>query len=403
MKEMRNAWRGLSLAVFTLASNWLIAQTTGNWEDNTGNPSPTTTTTQDNVGIGTNSPEAHEEILYCPDHERGLIITKVECTATGAGGVGGATGTWGEVNPPAGGGSIVYPSYLFNFASPVISGAPFPIASITGGGGEPLLWARTQSMQSPGSLALNKSRFIVLPNGKTGINITNPRAALDVMSNYGSSVQNKPLAIFGVRTHGVAAVTVNGVAQYPTKHVAFYNNLGAGAYNPIVQDGDMGFLYTDGLQTDGSNTNGAFVIAPWSTNPSAAGIRLDNLGGMEFKANNIVVSGNAEIRGTMRCNGFKSDPQWWPDFVFEKEYDLMSLDSVALFLKKNKHLPNMPSRENILKNGQNIGEIQQLQQQKIEELTLYNIELNNELKELKRLLIEQNKRTEKLESELERL
>ena len=385
--------KGLAFSICTLASFSLMAQ--GNWEDNSGAPSNVKTTTQDDVGIGTATPEAHEEILYCPDNERGLIITKVECGSNIAGG-----GTGGEVNPPSGitglPVSIAYPSYLFNFSSPIVTGSYFPITGVTGTG-EPLLWVRTRSLADLISPAMNNSRFIVLPNGKAGINVTNPRAALDVMSNYGPMATNKPLAIFGIRALNSTPVQVNGVDQDRTKHIAIYNNLTATAYNPIVKDGDMGMLYTDGMEADGSNNSTGLVIAPWSTNPNASGIRLDALGGMEFKANNILVNGNAEIRGTMKCNGFTSEPKWWPDFVFEKDYELMSLDKVAEFINKNHHLPNMPSRETILSEGQNIGEIQQLQQQKIEELTLYTIELKRQLDEQKKLLGEMVKRLSGLE------
>jgi hypothetical protein len=58
------------------------------------------------------------------------------------------------------------------------------------------------------------------------------------------------------------------------------------------------------------------------------------------------------------------------------------LDSVSKFIALNKHLPGMPSRSEILVNGQDIAEIQRLQQEKIEELTLYVIKLEAELKNL---------------------
>lgn len=53
----------------------------------------------------------------------------------------------------------------------------------------------------------------------------------------------------------------------------------------------------------------------------------------------------------------------------------MNLDSVALFIQNNKKLPNMPTESEIVQNGQNVSELKKLQQQKIEELTLYLIEM----------------------------
>jgi hypothetical protein len=56
---------------------------------------------------------------------------------------------------------------------------------------------------------------------------------------------------------------------------------------------------------------------------------------------------------------------------------------VENFIKKNNHLPGIPSAKTIEANGINVGEMQKLQMQKIEELTLYIIELKKEIEKLK--------------------
>lgn len=71
----------------------------------------------------------------------------------------------------------------------------------------------------------------------------------------------------------------------------------------------------------------------------------------------------------------------WADYVFEENYQLMPLENVELYLKANKHLPNVPSAQTIQEEGLDLGEITKIQQEKIEELTLYLIELSNKLKE----------------------
>jgi hypothetical protein len=63
----------------------------------------------------------------------------------------------------------------------------------------------------------------------------------------------------------------------------------------------------------------------------------------------------------------------WPDFVFEEQYALKSLAEVENFIQKNKHLPNVPSSKKIAENGINLGEMDAILLQKIEELTLYTI------------------------------
>ena len=71
------------------------------------------------------------------------------------------------------------------------------------------------------------------------------------------------------------------------------------------------------------------------------------------------------------------------DYVFEEEYDLMTLEEVDLFIKENKHLPEVPSAKEFKENGYNIGEMDDLLLRKVEELTLYIIKLEKELNSLK--------------------
>jgi hypothetical protein len=74
----------------------------------------------------------------------------------------------------------------------------------------------------------------------------------------------------------------------------------------------------------------------------------------------------------------------WPDFVFTKKYDLMPLEDVERFIQKNSHLPNVPSAEEVKKGGIDLGSMDATLLQKIEELTLYVIELKKEIDELKK-------------------
>jgi hypothetical protein len=64
-----------------------------------------------------------------------------------------------------------------------------------------------------------------------------------------------------------------------------------------------------------------------------------------------------------------------PDYVFEKDYFLPSLESVKTYIDKNKHLPEVPSAKEMEANGINLSEMNMLLLKKVEELTLYVIEL----------------------------
>ena len=73
------------------------------------------------------------------------------------------------------------------------------------------------------------------------------------------------------------------------------------------------------------------------------------------------------------------------DYVFDEDYKLNSLEEVESFVKENKHLPGIPSAKVLEEQGVNVAEMSNLLLQKIEELTLYIIDLKKENEELKEL------------------
>lgn len=72
----------------------------------------------------------------------------------------------------------------------------------------------------------------------------------------------------------------------------------------------------------------------------------------------------------------------WADFVFDKEYKLMSLIELKKYIEEHKHLPDILPAKEIAKQGINIAENLVVQLQKIEELTLYIIKQDEEIKKL---------------------
>lgn len=70
----------------------------------------------------------------------------------------------------------------------------------------------------------------------------------------------------------------------------------------------------------------------------------------------------------------------WPDYVFDSSYKLLPLPELEAFIQQNSHLPEIPSAATVGKEGLDLGDNQQLLLKKIEELTLYVIEQNKELK-----------------------
>ncbi|MCA9761192.1 MAG: hypothetical protein KC463_06745, partial [Streptococcus sp.] len=71
----------------------------------------------------------------------------------------------------------------------------------------------------------------------------------------------------------------------------------------------------------------------------------------------------------------------FPDYVFEPDYDLMTLEEVEAYIKKNGHLPNVPSAREVEENGLGLGEMNKILLEKVEELTLHLIEQQKRLDE----------------------
>lgn len=108
---------------------------------------------------------------------------------------------------------------------------------------------------------------------------------------------------------------------------------------------------------------------------------------------NVIGSHKLAVEGSIGAREVKVESQGWSDFVFNDDYELQDLATLESYILQNKHLPAIPSEKEIITNGINLGEMDKLLLQKIEELTLYLIEQN------KQLLLQQDK-IEKLEERL---
>jgi hypothetical protein len=104
-------------------------------------------------------------------------------------------------------------------------------------------------------------------------------------------------------------------------------------------------------------------------------------GSVNVSAYNLFVKGGIlteELRVSLTSS--------WADYVFAKDYMLKSLPEIEQYILENGHLPNVPSAKQVKEEGINVGEMAKIQQEKIEELTLYLIQQNKEIEELKALM-----------------
>ncbi|MBL7727718.1 MAG: hypothetical protein JNM68_08535, partial [Dinghuibacter sp.] len=91
----------------------------------------------------------------------------------------------------------------------------------------------------------------------------------------------------------------------------------------------------------------------------------------------------------------------WPDYVFADNYKLRPLEEVEQHIKANKHLPNIPSAAVVEKEGINLGDMNKRLMEKVEELTLYLIELKKENKTLQQNNDSLEQRLKNIEKKME--
>jgi hypothetical protein len=193
-------------------------------------------------------------------------------------------------------------------------------------------------------------------------------------------------------------------------------DVGIGATTPLAKlhiDGLSGSQYflqlgnTIKVKGDGVLTWGASSVQgllSWDTGKAIVGAQVgQNLslyagGGemMNINANGKVGIGTANpdekltVKGKIHAEEVRIDLLVPADYVFQKyytgtsslksDYVMPTLDEVAQYTKVNNHLPSIPSAEEMKKNGVQLGEMNNLLLQKIEELTLYIIQQNDTLK-----------------------
>ncbi len=149
--------------------------------------------------------------------------------------------------------------------------------------------------------------------------------------------------------------------------------IGIGTGDGNEGSGNIFLGYNAGLSENGSNK--LYIANSGTTDPLIYG---------EFDNNLLQVNGDLKVDGTITTKEVLVTAEGWPDYVFKNDHKLMPLDELEQSIKKNGHLPDIPSAEEVKKNGVSVGEMQASLLRKVEELTLYMIQLKKENEILKK-------------------
>jgi hypothetical protein len=110
-----------------------------------------------------------------------------------------------------------------------------------------------------------------------------------------------------------------------------------------------------------------------------------------------------DVNGRIHAQSVVIDMLGWSDYVFKKDYQLRPLSEVKDYIDRNQHLPEIPSEQEIAKDGLNLGEMNKLLMKKVEELTLYLIEKDKQITTQNDQLLEQRMINESIQQQIDHL
>jgi hypothetical protein len=215
----------------------------------------------------------------------------------------------------------------------------------------------------------------VLPEGKLGISTLTPRAPLDIATTVPDTItavlsRLTEGNIYGRGTMlGVHALSTapNNSTSFALEHYFYgYKNSAINFYR-------------------GSTVQGGFIT--FSTNNGTEKMRLDANGNLGIGTGTTTLGKyKLTVEGAIGARKLQITQAAWADFVFSPGYELPNLYEVDRYVKEHRHLPEIPSEKEVKANGIDVAEMNMRLLQKVEELTLYLIEQQKAIDELKKMI-----------------
>lgn len=162
-----------------------------------------------------------------------------------------------------------------------------------------------------------------------------------------------------------------------------------GAY--INYDGSSNVLHIGVHEDDNKNISNDIKVISIPRNTGNVGIGVEDPGLWKLA-----------VKGKIRAEEIKVETGW-ADYVFKEGYNLPTLEEVEKYIKERGHLINIPSAKEVEANGVELGEMNKLLLEKIEELTLYTLQQQKEINKYQKDMVLLNKKLEAMEQSINNL
>lgn len=193
---------------------------------------------------------------------------------------------------------------------------------------------------------------------------------------------NKSMQLFTSPNNGYFEIT-NGtstLATTVTNCIGCYSNV-AVAGDVVINARSAGSL----IIANENNGNIKFETGLGASGTGKVQMMLDKNGSIGIGTGSTALNPleKLAVNGLIHTKEVKVDLLNWPDFVFSKNYNLPTLQTIEKQIQDNGHLANIPSAKEVAENGVLLGVMNKNLLQKIEELTLYLIQINKDVQYLK--------------------